>query len=211
MKAGLIGRKLGMTQIITDDGELVPVTVVEAGPCTVVQKKNKENDGYSSVQLGFLEKRVNLAGKPEKGHFNKASVAPQRHLKELRVEDVDSYEIGQSITVEMFADGDIVDITGTSKGKGMAGVMKRWGFGGARASHGAEKIHRKPGSIGCSATPSRVFKGKKMAGRMGGERVTVQNLSIAKVRAEENILLIKGAVPGHNKGLLVIKKAVKKG
>jgi len=211
MKAGLIGRKLGMTQIIMEDGELVPVTVVEAGPCTVVQKKNAENDGYDAVQLGFLEKRVNLAGKPEKGHYNKARVAPKRYLRELRVEDIDSYEVGQNLTVDMFTDGDIVDITGTSKGKGMAGVMKRWGFGGARASHGAEKIHRKPGSIGCSATPSRVFKGKKMAGRMGGEKVTVQNLSVAKVRAEENILLIKGAVPGHSKGLLVIKKAVKKG
>ncbi|MDH3975975.1 MAG: 50S ribosomal protein L3 [Deltaproteobacteria bacterium] len=211
MKEGIIGRKLGMTQIITDDGELVPVTVVEAGPCAVVQKKNVENDGYSAVQLGFLEKRSNLVGKPEKGHFNKTKVAPQRYLRELRVEDVDGFEIGQNITVDIFSDGDVVDVTGTSKGKGMAGVMKRWGFGGARASHGAEKIHRKPGSIGCSATPSRVFKGKKMAGRMGGERVTVQNLSIAKVRAEENILLIKGAVPGHNKGLLVIKKAVKKG
>jgi len=211
MKAGIIGRKLGMTQIITDEGELVPVTVVEAGPCTVVQKKNIESDGYCAVQIGFLEKRANLAGKPEKGHFNKAKVAPQRFLRELRVDDVDSVEIGQNITVDIFDDGDIVDVTGTSKGKGMAGVMKRWGFGGARASHGAEKIHRKPGSIGCSATPSRVFKGKKMAGRMGGERVTVQNLSIARVRSEENILLIKGAVPGHNNGLLVIKKAVKKG
>jgi len=211
MKAGIIGRKLGMTQIITDDGQMVSVTVVEAGPCTVVQKKNTDSDGYSAVQLGFLEKRANLAGKPEKGHFNKAKVAPQKHLKELRVEDIDGYELGQSVTVDIFADGDIVDVTGVSKGKGFQGVMKRWGFGGGRASHGAEKIHRKPGSIGCSATPSRVFKGKKMAGRMGGEKVTVQNLSIAKVRSEENLLLIKGAVPGQNKGLLVIKKAVKKG
>ena len=211
MKAGIIGRKLGMTQLIMENGDAVTVTVVEAGPCQVVQKKSISVDGYNSVQLGYLDKRVNIVNKPLKGHFNKASVAPVRYLREIRCEDVDGYEAGQPVTVDMFSEGDFVDVTGVSKGKGTAGVMKRWGFGGGRASHGAEKVHRKPGSIGCSATPSRVFKGRKMAGRLGNARVTVQNLTVARVRSEENIILIKGAVPGHRDGLLIIKKAVKKG
>lgn len=211
MKAGIIGRKLGMTQLVMESGEVVPVTVVEAGPCTVIQKKVSDRDGYDAIQISFLEKRANLASKPEKGHFNKAKTAPSRYLRELRLDDVSVYNPGDSLTVDVFSEGDYVDVTGISKGKGTAGVMKRWGFAGGRASHGAEKVHRKPGSIGCSADPARVFKGKKMPGRMGNEQVTVQNLAIAGVRKEDNILLIKGAVPGHKEGLLVIKKAVKKG
>ncbi len=210
MKAGIIGRKLGMTQLVMEGGEVVPVTVVEAGPCTVVQKKVSDTDGYDASQIGFLEKRVNLASKPEKGHFNKAKTAPSRYLRELRLDDVSAFNPGDSLTVDLFSEGDYVDVTGISKGKGTAGVMKRWGFSGGRASHGAEKVHRKPGSIGHSADPARVFKGKKMPGRMGNEQVTVQNLSIARVRNEDNILLIKGAVPGHKEGLLIIKKAIKK-
>ncbi len=211
MSVGILGRKLGMTQIINEKGEMVPVTVVEAGPCRVVQKKTVERDGYNAIQLGFLEKRVNLANKPEKGHFNGAKVPPMRYLREIRVDDPDSFEPGQEITVDIFQEGDFVDVTGISKGKGTAGVMKRWGFHGGKDSHGAEKVHRKPGSIGQAADPSRVFKGLKMAGRMGNERVTVQNLAVAGLRKEDNILLIKGAVPGHRKGLLIIRKAVKKG
>ena len=211
MKAGILGRKIGMTQVIADSGEVIPVTVVEAGPCQVIQKKTVEKDGYSAVQLGVFEKKINLSSKPEKGHFNKAKVHPTRFVRELKVEDSNEYELGQTITAEVFQEGDVIDVTGVSKGKGTAGVMKRWGFGGGRASHGAEKVHRKPGSIGNSADPAKVFKGKKMPGRMGAERVTVQSLSVVQVRAEENLILVKGAVPGHNNGLLILKKAVKKG
>lgn len=211
MKAGILGRKLGMTQIITDSGEVVPVTVVEAGPCSVVQKKNEDVDGYGAVQVGFFERRSNLANKPEKGHLNKGKVAPVRYLREFRVDDVDAYELGQVFSADVFAEGEFIDVTGVSKGKGTQGGMKRWNFAGGRASHGAEKVHRKVGSIGCSAYPGKVFKGKKMPGRMGNEQVTVQNLTVVRVQAEKNLLLIKGAVPGHNNGLLIIKKAVKKG
>lgn len=211
MKAGIIGRKLGMTQILTDSGQVEPVTVVEAGPCEVVQKKTIEKDGYRAIQLGLLEKRVQLTSKPMKGHFAKAQVKPMRYLREIRLDDINSYELGQTLSVDIFNEGDYVDVTGVSKGKGTAGVMKRWGFRGGKASHGAEKVHRKPGSIGCSADPGRVFKGKKMAGRLGNKRVTVQNLQIVKVRKDDNILLIRGAVPGWKTGLLLINKAVKKG
>lgn len=211
MRAGMLGIKLGMTQVVADSGEVIPVTVIQAEPCVVVQKKSVDKDGYSALQLGACEKRVTLFNKPEKGHFNKAKVQPARYLREIRVEDPDTFEVGQQITVDIFNEGDYIDISGVSKGKGTAGVMKRWGFSGGRASHGAEKVHRKPGSIGCSADPARVFKGKKMPGRMGNERVSIQSLSVVKVRAEDNLLLVKGAVPGHKNGLLIIKKAVKKG
>jgi len=211
MSAGILGRKLGMTQYIADNGDAIPVTVIEAGPCKVVQKKTVDTDGYNAVQLGFIEKRAGLINKPSRGRFNKVGVHPLRYLKELRTENIDGYEPGQDITVDIFKEGDFIDVTGTSKGKGTAGVMKRWGFSGGKASHGPEKVHRKPGSIGCSATPSRVFKGRKMAGRMGNKRETIQNLAIVKVISEDNILLVKGAVPGHNQGLLKIRKAVKKG
>lgn len=211
MKDGIIGRKLGMTRVIGESGEMIPVTVVEAGPCKVVQKKSAEKDGYSAIQIGCLEKRVNLANSPEKGHFNRAQLHPLRYLREIRLEDTSNYEVGDDITVDIFSEGDHVDVTGISKGKGMAGVMKRWGFAGGRASHGAEKIHRKPGSIGCSADPAKVYKGRKMPGQMGNKRVTTQNLSVVRVKADENLLLIKGALPGHKKGLIIIKKAVKEG
>lgn len=211
MKAGILGIKLGMTQVITDDGQVIPVTVVEAGPCSVVQKKSADTDGYGAVQIGFSEKRTNLVNKPEKGHLNKGKIAPVRYLREFRVDDVDSYEMGQTYSADLFSEGEFIDVTGVSKGKGTAGGMKRWGFRGGRASHGAEKVHRKVGSIGCSAYPGKVFKGKKMPGRMGNERVTVQNLTVVRIQAEKNLLLIKGAVPGHKNGLLIIKKAVKKG
>ena len=211
MKAGILGIKLGMTQVITDDGQVIPVTVVEAGPCSVVQKKSADTDGYGAVQIGFSEKRTNLINKPEKGHLNKGKIAPVRFLREFRVDDVDSYEMGQTYSADLFSEGEFIDVTGVSKGKGTAGGMKRWGFRGGRASHGAEKVHRKVGSIGCSAYPGKVFKGKKMPGRMGNERVTVQNLTVVRIQAEKNLLLIKGAVPGHKNGLLIIKKAVKKG
>lgn len=211
MKAGILGRKIGMTQVIADNGEVIPVTVVEAGPCQVIQRKTVEKDGYSAIQIGAFEKKINLSNKPEKGHFNKAKVHPLRFVKELKVEDSNEYELGQTITADVFQEGDFIDVTGVSKGKGTAGVMKRWGFAGGRASHGAEKVHRKPGSIGNSADPARVFKGKKLPGRMGSETVTVQNLSVVQVRVEDNLILVKGAVPGHSKGLLILKKAVKKG
>lgn len=211
MISGIIGRKLGVTQLIAESGEMVPVTVVEAGPCKIVQKKTAETDGYGAVQLGYGEKKVQTVNRPQKGHFNKADVAPMRHLREIRTENPDEFEIGQDVTVDIFSEGEEVDISGVSKGKGTAGVMKRWGFGGQRASHGAEKVHRKPGSIGMAADPSRVLKGKKMSGRLGNRKVTVQNLTIVQVRKEDNVLLIKGAVPGHKNGLLIIKKAVKKG
>jgi len=211
MKAGILGRKLGMTQITTETGEVMPVTVVEAGPCKVVQMKTTERDGYDAIQLGLLEKRAQLVTKPLKGHYAKAQVPPMRYLGEFRVEDAGSCQVGQTLNVDIFTEGDYVDVTGVSKGKGTAGVMKRWGFRGGKASHGAEKVHRKPGSIGCSADPARVFKGKKMAGRLGNKRVTVQNLQVLKVRKDDNILLIKGAIPGCKTGLLLINKAVKKG
>lgn len=211
MKAGIIGIKLGMTQVVSETGEMVPVTVVEAQPCKVVQKKTVETDGYSAIQVGSIDKNVNRSNKPEKGHFNKAKVQPTRFLREFRVEDSAAYEIGQEIAVDTFSVGDIVDVSGTSKGKGFAGGMKRWGFAGGRASHGAEKVHRKVGSIGNSADPAKVFKGKKMPGRMGNEKVTIQNISVAGVRAEDNLILLRGAVPGHNKGLLIINQSVKKG
>ena len=211
MNAGILGRKLGMTQLIDEGGEVTPVTVVQAGPCKIVQLKTVDSDGYSAIQLGLCEKKVNLSNKPEKGHYNKAKVHPAQFLREVRVDDTSEFELGQTLSVEMFEIGDYIDVVGVSKGKGTAGAMKRWGFSGGRASHGAEKVHRKVGSIGNSADPAKVFKGKKMPGRMGAERVTVQSLSVVKISVEENILFIKGAVPGHKQGLLVLKKAVKKG
>lgn len=211
MLHGILGRKIGMTHVLGDSGESIPVTVVEAGPCVVSQKKDLQRDGYSALQLAFQEKKPNLTSKAEKGHFSKANVSPMKIIREIRVDDTASVEEGQSVTVDIFNEGDIVDVTGVSRGKGTAGVMKRWGFGGGRASHGAEKVHRKPGSIGCSADPGKVFKGRKMPGRYGNKKVTVQNLTVAGIRKEDNILLIKGAVPGHPDGLVVIKKSVKKG
>lgn len=206
MSKGLLARKLGMTQIFID-GKAVPVTVVEAGPCYVVQKKTVETDGYNAIQIGFMpvnEKRVN---KPLKGHFAKANVKPVKYVKEIRVDNVDDYELGQELKVDIFAEGELVDVTGTSKGKGFVGAIKRHGFHRGPMSHGS-KYHRGSGALGAKG-PARVFKGRKLPGRAGGDRVTVQNLMIAKVDAERNLLLVKGAIPGPNKSLVMIKSAVK--
>jgi large subunit ribosomal protein L3 len=202
---GILGTKLGMTQVFDDEGRVVPVTVVRAGPCPVVQVRTKERDGYDAVQLGFgARKRAN---KPLAGHFSKAGVEPTRYLVELELEA--DYELGQLVTVEQFTPGQLVDVSGRSKGKGFAGVMKRHGFAGLGAGHGVHKVHRAPGAIGACATPARVFPGTRMAGRLGGVRVTTQNLALAGVDAERNLLLIKGAIPGPNGSLVIVRDAVK--
>ena len=206
---GILGKKIGMTQIF-EDGKFVPVTVVEAGPNFVLQKKTVENDGYTALQLGFDEKKEKNTTKPVMGIFKKAGVNPQRFVKELRVDSVEGYELGQEIKVDVLAGVEFVDITGTSKGKGTSGVMKRHGFGGNRASHGVSRNHRLGGSIGMSTWPGKVLKGKRMAGQYGNETVTVQNLKVVKVDAENNLLLIKGAVPGSKNSYIVVKPAVKK-
>lgn len=207
--AGILAKKIGMTQIF-EDGKLIPVTVVEAGPNFVLQKKTAEHDGYTAIQLGFDEKKEKNTTKPILGIFKKAGVKPQRFVKELRVETVEGYELGQEIKVDVLADVEFVDVVGTSKGKGTAGVMKRHGFSGNRASHGVSRNHRLGGSIGMSSFPGKVLKGMKMAGRHGNATVTVQNLKVVKVDAENNLILLKGAVPGAKNGYLVIKSAVKK-
>jgi len=204
---GILGEKLGMTQIFTEDGRAVPVTVIQAGPCRVLQLKTPESDGYSAIQLGFASrKRTN---KPMAGHFKKADAEPARHIVELRTDDAASYALGQELKVDLFAAGDITDVIGVSKGKGFAGVMKRHGFKGLGAGHGTHKKHRAPGAIGACATPSRVFKGTRMAGQMGNQRVTVLSLEVVEVDTERNLLLIKGAVPGPSGGLLMIRSGVK--
>ena len=207
--SGILAKKIGMTQIF-EDGKFIPVTVVEAGPNYVLQKKTVENDGYTALQLGFDEKREKNTTKPVMGIFKKAGVNPQRFVKELRVDSVEGFELGQEIKADVLADVAYVDITGTSKGKGTSGVMKRHGFGGNRASHGVSRNHRLGGSIGMSSWPGKVLKGKRMAGQYGNVTVTVQNLKVVKVDAENNLVLIKGAVPGAKNGYIVIKPAVKK-
>lgn len=207
--SGILAKKVGMTQIF-EDGKFIPVTVVEAGPNFVLQKKTVENDGYTALQLGFDEKKEKNTTKPVMGIFKKAGVNPQRFVKELRVDSVEGYELGQEIKVDVLAGVEFVDITGTSKGKGTSGVMKRHGFGGNRASHGVSRNHRLGGSIGMSTWPGKVLKGKRMAGQYGNETVTVQNLKVVKVDAENNLLLIKGAVPGSKNSYIVVKPAVKK-
>lgn len=210
MRAGLIGRKLGMTQLFTDTGERIPVTVLEMGPCPVLGAKIKDRDGYDAVQLGFEEMKPSRVKKPQKGFFAKVETPPQRVIKEFRVNDPGQYETGQALTVEQYAIDAFVDVTGNAVGKGFAGGMKRWGFKGGRASHGAHKIHRSPGSIGQCQTPGRVFKNKKMAGQMGNHTVTVQNLKIAAVVPDKNLLVVKGTVPGSTGSLVVVRDAVKK-
>ena len=207
--SGILAKKIGMTQIF-EDGKFIPVTVVEAGPNFVLQKKTVENDGYTALQLGFDEKKEKNTTKPVMGIFKKAGVNPQRFVKELRVDSVEGYELGQEIKVDVLAGVEFVDITGTSKGKGTSGFMKRHGFGGNRASHGVSRNHRLGGSIGMSTWPGKVLKGKRMAGQYGNETVTVQNLKVVKVDAENNLLLIKGAVPGSKNSYIVVKPAVKK-
>jgi large subunit ribosomal protein L3 len=207
---GILGAKLGMTQV-WDNNKVVPVTVVQAGPCVVTQVRTKDNDGYSAVQLAYGAIDPRKVNKPETGHFTRADVAPRRHLVELRTTDASEYTLGQEVTAETFTPGQVVDVTGRTKGKGFAGVMKRHGFGGLRASHGVERKHRSPGSIGACATPGRVFKGVRMAGRMGSRRFTVQNLTVQAVDTENNLLLVKGAVPGPKGALILVRTAAKKG
>ncbi|MFC3492032.1 50S ribosomal protein L3 [Glycomyces rhizosphaerae] len=206
---GILGTKLGMTQVWDENGRAVPVTVVQAGPNVVTQVRKPDVDGYSAVQLGFGDIKLKNVTKPLQGHFEKAGVAARRHLVELRTSDAAEYDLGQTIEATIFETGQIVDVTGTTKGKGFAGVMKRHGFGGLPASHGAHKVHRAPGSIGGCATPGRVFKGMRMAGRMGHNRHTTQNLRIQAVDAERGLLLIVGAIPGPKNGLVLVRTAVK--
>jgi large subunit ribosomal protein L3 len=206
---GILGTKLGMTQVFDENNRIVPVTVVQAGPNVVTQIRTPEKDGYTAVQLAFGKIDPRKVNKPETGHFAKAGATPRRHVVELRTTDAATYEVGQEITAEVFEAGSLVDVVGTSKGKGTAGVMKRHGFHGLGNSHGVQRKHRSPGSIGGCATPGRVFKGLRMAGRMGVEKVTTQSLTVHRVDAERGLLLIKGAVPGPRGGLLVVKSAAK--
>ncbi len=208
MHKGMLGKKLGMTRIFKEGGGMITVTVLEAGPCPVVQRKTTDRDGYEAVQIGFDEKPERVANKPESGHFSKVGVSPRRTLREFPVEASDEFKPGDEIRTDMFAPGDRVDITGLSKGRGFAGVIKRWGFGGGPATHGSN-MHRAPGSVGQAADPSRVFKNKKLPGRMGNRRVTVQNLEVVEVDPEKNVLIVRGAVPGANGGLVEVRKTVK--
>lgn len=210
MQKGIIGKKIGMTQIFDEKGNVVPVTVIEAGPCTVVQKKTAENDGYTSVQMGFGDVSVKKVTKPMKGHFDKADVAPRKTLREFRFDDCDAFNVGDIIKADVFAPGDRVDVVGTSKGKGYAGVIKRWNFHSLKESHGTGPVSRHAGSLGANSSPSRVFKGRKGAGHMGAERVTVQNLDVVKVDAENNLIAVRGAVPGPRGSVVVLSESVKK-
>jgi large subunit ribosomal protein L3 len=207
---GILGEKLGMTQV-WDNNKVVPVTVVQAGPCVVTQVRTDEKDGYTAVQLAYGQIDPRKVNKPKSGHYAKAGVSPRRHIVELRTADATEYELGQEVTVETFPVGTPIDVTGKTKGKGYAGVMKRHGFHGLKASHGVERKHRSPGSIGACATPGRVFKGVRMAGRMGSNRFTVQNLTVQAVDTENNLILVKGAVPGPKGALILVRTAAKKG
>ncbi len=209
MQKALIGKKIGMTQIFDEKGNVIPVTVVEAGPCTVVAKKTMENDGYEAVQLGFGDVKVQRVNKPMMGQFKKADVAPKKTLKEFKI-DIASVNVGDTLKADIFATGEKVDVIGTSKGKGTAGAIKRWNFSRLKESHGTGPVARHAGSLGACSDPSRVFKGKKLAGHLGCERVTIQNLVVAKVDAENNLLAIKGAIPGPKGGIVVIRDTVKK-
>jgi large subunit ribosomal protein L3 len=208
MKKGLIGKKLGMTQVFIEDGTRIPVTVVEAGPCVVIQKKTITKDGYNAIQVGFVNKESSRSRRALVGHCMSAGKGAFRYLREIRTEDIDQYNVGDIITAEIFTEGELIDVTGTSIGKGYQGVVKRWNFQGGRATHGS-RFHRAPGSIGSSATPSRVFKNTKLPGHMGNARVTVQRLVVVRVDAAENLLMIKGAVPGPANALVMIKDSVK--
>ena len=208
---GILGSKLGMTQLWDENNKVVPVTVIQAGPCVVTQVRTPEKDGYNAVQLAYGAVKPKNVNKPETGHFEAAGVTPRRHLVELRTADASEYTLGQEVNADAFEAGQVVDVTGVSKGKGTAGVMKRHGFHGLRASHGVHRKHRSPGSIGQSSTPSRVFPGMKMAGRMGVDKVTVQNLTIHAVDPERGLILVKGSVPGPKGALVVLRTAAKKG
>ena len=209
MNKAIIGKKLGMTQVFSPDGKVIPVTVVEAGPCPVVQIKTLERDGYTAVKLGFDEVAAKRLNKPEAGAFKKVGVAPQKVLKEFRLEDISSYAVGNVVTCETFKEGDKVDVSGLTKGHGYTGVIKRWNNHRLKETHGVGPVHREVGSMGANSTPSRVFKGKKMAGQYGHEKVTIQNLEIVKVDVQRNALLIKGAIPGPVKGIVTIADSVK--
>lgn len=208
---GLLGTKLGMTQLWDENNRLVPVTVIQAGPCVVTQVRTPDTDGYSAVQLGFGAVRAKSVTKPAAGQFQKAGVSPRKYLVEIRTTDASEYTLGQELGVDTFSAADVVDVTGVMKGKGTAGVVKRYGFKGLRASHGVHRKHRSPGGIGACSTPGHVFKGLKMAGRMGNERKTVQNLQVAGVDATRGLILVRGAIPGSKGGLVVVRSAAKKG
>jgi len=211
MKKAIIGKKVGMTQIFSADGKIIPVTVIEAGPCYVVQKKTCENDGYSAVQLGYGETEERKLTKPEKGHLAKAGVSTLKYLKEFRLEDAESMNVGDELKADVFAEGDKVDVTGTSKGKGYAGVIKRWNAARGRMSHGGGPVHRHAGSMSANSSPSRIFKGKIGAGHLGAEQVTVQNLDVVKVDADLNLIAVRGAIPGPKGGIVYLKNTVKNG
>ena len=209
MKKGIIGKKLGMTQIFAENGAVIPVTVIEAGPCVVTQKKTTETDGYDAIQVGYEDVSAKHVNKPAKGHFAKAGVEAKKHLKEFRLEDNAKYNVGDVIAADTFAAGEKVDITGITKGHGYSGAVKRWGHHMLQATHGTGPIHRQVGSMGANSTPSRVFKNKKMAGQYGNEKLTVLNLEVVKVDAENNLIAVKGAVPGARGGIVVIRDSVK--
>ena len=209
MFSGLIGKKVGMTQIFGEKGEVIPVTLIEAGPCVVLQKKTSDKEGYEAIQLGYEDTKEKKLTKALKAKFSKIKVKPKRYVREFRVSNLGDYEVGQELKVDIFEEGSFIDVCGTSKGKGFAGVIKRWGFKGGPKSHGS-RFHRAPGSIGASASPSRVFKGRKLPGQMGNKRVTTQSLKIVRMDKEKNLLVIKGAVPGASRGIVIIKQAKKK-
>ena len=209
MKKAIIGKKIGMTQVFDEQGRVVPVTVIQAGPCVISQKKTLEIDGYEAVQMGFGDLRPKQVNKPMKGHFDKFDIAPKKTLREFRFEDISSYNVGDIIKVDVFKAGDKVDVTGTSKGKGWAGVIKRWNFRRLKETHGSGPVVRKGGSIGACSDPSKVFKGKKMSGHLGAERVTVQNLLVVNSDVENNVIAIKGAIPGPKGGIVIIRDTVK--
>ena len=209
MKKGLIGKKIGMTQIFDEKGNVIPVTVIECGPCVVAQKKTVENDGYDAIQLGFMDVKAKHLTKPEQGHFEKNGLQIKKHLKEFRYEDCAQYNVGDVITVDTFAAGEKVDITGMTKGHGYTGVIKRWNCHKLRMTHGVGPVHRQAGSMGANSSPSRIFKNKKMAGQYGNEKVTVQNLKVVKIDSENNLIAVKGAVPGAKNGIVFVRNSVK--
>jgi len=207
---GIMGRKLGMTQVFLEDGSVIPVTVVEAGPCSVIQKKTKEKDGYNALQLGFLQKNTHRVNKPMSGHFKKAGVAACYHVKEFRVQDVEGYEAGQEVTLSLFKPGDVVDVTGLSRGKGFTGVIKRHGFHGSPGSHGTHEYFRHGGSVGANSFPAHTFKGLRMPGHHGNQKVTLQNIRVVDVKEEQNLILLQGGIPGSPNGLVLIRSATKR-
>ena len=209
MNKGLIGKKIGMTQIFDEKGNVIPVTVIECGPCVVAQKKTAENDGYDAIQLGFMDAKAKHMTKAEQGHFEKNGLQLKKHLKEFRYEDCSKYNVGDVITVDTFAAGEKVDITGMTKGHGYTGVVKRWNCHKLRMTHGVGPVHRQPGSMGANSSPSRIFKNKKMAGQYGNEQVTVQNLKVVKIDSENNLIAVKGAVPGAKNGIVFVRNSVK--